>query len=367
MPTPFTEDDTGSWAEQSATSKLDYGANWADWFAQDPADTIASSNWSVDGAGLTLSAPAYLGFITSIWVEGGSPDTWYTLTNSIVTTSGRRDSRVFLLYIKPASSNAGSVFASRQLAIAKMRRDRLVLLGASILPSVTISDDLIWDKLRAAESTVAHELRVPLVPTAFFPSTPTNDEITALAGMPWKLDPGYDYNPNQFRNESWGMIRMRNKPIREITKVEFKYLGNAQYILPLDWVRLERRLGTVQFVPTTTAFAAPLATFMMQAVAGGRTLPLSIQMQYVAGIENASQNYPELIDLIYKTAALKLVQDAFLPQSGSISADGLSQSMSMDVSKYEDSIDRIMNGGKGSNGGLMVALHGVRMGFVGGS
>jgi len=71
------------------------------------------------------------------------------------------------------------------------------------------------------------------------------------------------------------------------------------------------------------------------------------------------------LDAVLKKAALKILEDAFLPQSGSISADGLSQSMSVDMDKYHDAIDRILNGGKGSNGGLMTAIHGVRFGVMG--
>jgi hypothetical protein len=61
---------------------------------------------------------------------------------------------------------------------------------------------------------------------------------------------------------------------------------------------------------------------------------------------------------------LKVIDDGFLPQSGSISADGLSQSLSVDMDKYHDAIGRTLNGGKGSNGGLMTAIHGIRVGVV---
>ena len=57
---------------------------------------------------------------------------------------------------------------------------------------------------------------------------------------------------------------------------------------------------------------------------------------------------------------LKIVADAFLPQSGSISADGLSQSLSVDMSKYSEFIDEALNGPHGSNGGLMTKIHGIR-------
>jgi hypothetical protein len=60
-----------------------------------------------------------------------------------------------------------------------------------------------------------------------------------------------------------------------------------------------------------------------------------------------------------KQAVIGIIEDSYLPQSGSISADGLSQSMSMDVAKYHDTVDRLLNGDNG-NGGLMARIHGIR-------
>ncbi|WP_163333495.1 hypothetical protein, partial [Klebsiella aerogenes] len=68
----------------------------------------------------------------------------------------------------------------------------------------------------------------------------------------------------------------------------------------------------------------------------------------------------------YKTASLKIIEDAFLPSSGSISADGLSQSISFEAEQHADAIQRVLHGPKGSNGGLMTAIHGIRLGFLGG-
>src|SRR3546814_15149872 len=89
----------------------------------------------------------------------------------------------------------------------------------------------------------------------------------------------------------------------------------------------------------------------MQALGGGRTIPFMIQLTYVAGLANAARDYPDLLDVIKKKAVLKIVQDRYLPQSGSISADGLSQSVSVQMDQYQDVIDHALYGGKGTNGG----------------
>jgi hypothetical protein len=273
----------------------------------------------------------------------------------------------FAVTIESATEFASTGLFVRDIAVDAMRADRLVVAASGAMPSVTLADDYLWAKLRAAESEIAHELRVPLVPTAFFPATPTNDEITALNGMPWAIDPGYDYEPASFSaGDKWGLIKLRNKPIQSVSRVRFAYPGGAgsYYDLPLDWLRMDRKYGTVQFVPSSTAFIAPLNAFVMQAIGNGRTIPLAIQVSYVAGLVNVAQDYPELLDVIMKKASLKIIEDAFLPQSGSISADGLSQSMSNDMDKHHDTIDRVLNGGKGSNGGLMAAIHGIRLGVM---
>lgn len=255
----------------------------------------------------------------------------------------------------------------RDIAVDRLRQDSLMMAARGALPSVVVTDDYIWSKILAAESEIAHELRVPLAPTTFFPEQPTESEITALAGADWGIDPGYDYSPEAFGyNDKWGMLKMRNKPLISVSRVRFAYPGGSgsHYDLPLDWLRMDKKHGTVQFVPSSTAFVAPLNAFVMQAIGNGRTIPLAIQVTYVAGLSNVAVDYPELLDVVMKKASLKIIEDAFLPQSGSISADGLSQSMSNDMEKHHDTIDRVLNGGKGANGGLMAAIHGIRLGVL---
>ena len=370
MATLFTQSDSGFTAEQRVGTKLDYGLDWSDWIALTDGDVITASEWTAEpGSPLQLSTSHSSETQTSVWIEipAGAAPGWYAVENVITTQQGRKDSRACLLYVKPGVSGGSLLFPSRLVAIAKLRRDRLVLLANSIMPDMKVSDDFLWDKLLAAESEIAHELRVPLAPTAFFPEQPTADEIAALGGKPWAIDPGYDYYPGDFQfTDKWGMIKTRQKPVHSVSRVRFAYPGGptAHYDLPLDWLRIDKKYGMIQFVPSSTAFAAPLNAFVMQAIGNGRTIPLAIQLTYVAGLENVATNYPELIDLVVKKAVVKIIEDAYLPQSGSISADGLSQSVSVNMDSYHDAIERIINGGKGSNGGLMAAIHGVRVGVL---
>ncbi len=90
-----------------------------------------------------------------------------------------------------------------------------------------------------------------------------------------------------------------------------------------------------------------------------------IQVKYVAGLKDAKNDYPDLVDVILKQAALKVLEGNFLPSSGSISGDGLSQSISFDASKYRELIQETLMGPKGSNGGLWTAIHGIVSGVLG--
>lgn len=350
------------WAEQSPTANYDYALDWSE-LTGSGADQIASSEWTSD-PGIALTNKTVSGSITGVWITGGQDDAWYRVTNSVVTQSGRADSRDIMLYVNETATSdlplRSLLFSNRFTAVANLRQDTLVVAASGAMPSVVLSDDYLWKKLLAAESEVGHKLRVPLVPTAFFPIAPTEAQIAALNGQPWGIDPGYDYDPSSFSyNDKWGMIKLRNKPIQSVSRIRFAYPGGptSEYNLPLDWLRYDAKYGMVQFVPSSTAFIAPLQSFVMAAIANGRTIPLAIQFSYVAGLANVKADYPELLDAIIKTASLKIIADAFLPQSGSISADGLSQSISNDMDKHYESVDHVLDG-------LMTAIHGIRVGVM---
>lgn len=78
-------------------AKLDYGFDWSAWLV---TDTITASTWVVSPAGPTLSGATFSPTKTTIWVDGGTADTKYRLTNHITTTAGRIDDRSFNLKIK---------------------------------------------------------------------------------------------------------------------------------------------------------------------------------------------------------------------------------------------------------------------------
>ncbi|MEX3764470.1 hypothetical protein [Paraburkholderia phenoliruptrix] len=274
----------------------------------------------------------------------------------------------FPIQVQAPTTIERSALFVKDFIVDELRADRLMLASSNFFSGDTLSDDYLWQKVLAAESEIAHTLRVPLAPTQFFPYPPTEQEIAALpAGMPYAVDPPYDYGPEFFQGDSWGYLATRQKPVQSIQLMQFAYPDPAAmiFVVPQDWIRLDQKYGVVRLVPATYAVSVPLSSFIMQAISAGRTIPFMLEVKYIAGISDARREYPELVDIIKKLAVLKAIEDAFPAQSGSISADGLSQSMSVDMSKYRETIDVTLNGEPGTNGGLMTAIHGIRVGVLG--
>lgn len=270
--------------------------------------------------------------------------------------------RRYRLVVETLALGTRTTLFIRDIVVDEIRKDRLLAAAAGILQGVKVSDQYLWEKVRAAEAEISHTLRVPLVPTRYFPIQPTADELAGLGDMAWEIDPGYDYDPGMFQGDKWGYLVTRHRPIITVDYMRFCYPTQDQgfFDVPRAWLRIDSRPGHIRMIPASAGILVGSAGFALSTLINRRNVPDMVQISYTAGLRNAAADYPELLDVIKKKAVMKIVADAFLPQSGSISADGLSQSVSVDMSKYGDNIEEIINGPKGSNGGLMAAIHGVR-------
>lgn len=266
----------------------------------------------------------------------------------------------------PIGEAPTTIFPNSADAVADLRGGTLMLAASRLLPGVSISDGYVYDKLLAAEKEVAHALRTFTVPTYIIPDDATQEETDALdeAGAVYAQESSYDYGPSLYDENRWGFIVAKSRPIISVSSIRMvaPSTNTTFFDVPADWIRLDRKYGHVRLVPASSLVAAPLAGFMMTSVSNGREVPMMLQMRYTAGLRNAAQDWPDLVDVIKRKAVLKIMLDSYVPQSGSISADGLSRSMSVDLDKYGESINEALFGPKGSNGGLMAAIHGVRMG-----
>ncbi len=312
----------------------------------------AGSSWSDGLVAVPLTAPDTADVVP--------PDAML-----VVSVNGKAYRFRLLVELANSAATKSALFV-RDFVVDEIRADRLYAVTQTLLPGVTFSDDYIWGKILAAEADVSRVLRVKLRPTAFFPVDPTSDEITALDGMPWEIDPAYDYDPEMFHGDKWGFLSSRNSPLISVTSLRYAYPSQNTFAfdVPAEWLKLDKKYGQVRIVPNSVTSPALLGAFMMQLLGAGRLIPHVMHLTYVAGLENAARDYPDLLDVVKKMTVLKLIEDGFIPQSGSISADGLSQSMSTDVGKYHDTIDLMLTGRSGSNGGLRAAIHGITAGVL---
>jgi len=249
-----------------------------------------------------------------------------------------------------------TLFADKPAALAILR-SMLIEAAGSYINVAAIHNDTLYRKLLAAEKSAQRRLRVFLEPTKVFAGEPTAGELAALpTGALWVEESGYDYEPDRWNTDQWGYLVLRNIFVSKVDSVQFVYPApaSALFTIPPSWIRLDKKAGHIRFVPAGTAMSgATFSAFILSAMYGGRTVPQMIQVRYTAGLADAAEDYPDLIDLIYKMAIVLAINDSFPAQSGSISSDGLSQSNSLDMSKWQEVIDASLENMRDS-------MHGVR-------
>ena len=352
------------YVRQDVSARLDYVEDYTDFMALAPSDSITTSQWTCADPDLTLNGAAVEGPLVSVFASGGVAGTNYRVRNHIVTAQGREETRYFYLSIvdgaeeplKPLSTALFDRFSS----VDEFKTASLAFLDKSF-PIKNITDDYIWDKLMAAEAEAADRLRVLFQPTEVIPDDAPAAEVNALiaAGTAYVAEPPYDYSPQDWHTDAWGITQLRHYPVIEMHSIKLTYPSPTNTVLdvPLDWVRLDHKTGLVRFVPTGTVMNfGPISTYLMTAMASGRRIPSMMHFRYKAGLSNPAAKYPELLTVVKNMAVFSILKSAFLPQSGSISADGLSRSTSIDLDKWHDGIENDIKV-------LRQKIHGV-MGWV---
>lgn len=76
---------------------LDYHLDWSGWL---DGDTITTSTWAVDTAGITIDSAGLEGGLATVWLSGGAVGQQYRVTNHIVTAAGRADDRTLTVSIR---------------------------------------------------------------------------------------------------------------------------------------------------------------------------------------------------------------------------------------------------------------------------
>jgi hypothetical protein len=352
---------TDRYAEQDALARLDYAEDWSGFMGLALGDSIATSDWSVSPAGPILYDATNSEGITSTWISGGTVGVVYRIRNLIVTAQGRQDVRYFHLLVTDGAETAGAVQTAlfNRFTAVRQFKSSSVAFTSGTFPIDGLTDDDVWSNLVQAEAEASHHLRVFFAPTAILPETASQAEIDALAGAPYRLESSYDYDANSWSSDAWGFVKLHQTPVIRLDSVKFTYPSPENTVLevPASWCRLDHKYGHLQIVPSGAMMnIGPLSSYMMQAMSSGRVIPQMMQIRYLAGLANAQRDYPDLVGLVKRMAVLKILKGGFLPQSGSISGDGLSQSMSVDSSKWQDEVDAELEH-------LRDTIHGIRMGF----
>ena len=196
--------------------------------------------------------------------------------------------------------------------------------------------------LRAAEDFYEADLQIFLAPTQCI-AEPANRGLTLQDGQ--VEVPALDYTRDLFVEERWGWIDLDYRPVQSIENVFFSYPGTGfaqSYKLPVDWLRLDKRRGRIQIVPTHgEAILASFNAYILSILAGGRGLPQSIFTDFTAGLlpTELKRRYRYLLEGIkYRTALLlgpilSNIRTGGL-NSRSLSMDGLSRNQSFGSGKW---------------------------------
>ena len=274
--------------------------------------------------------------------------------------------------IIPTSS---PLLGDKQTALANFRLE-LSMGAANYLPASLLSnDDLLWNYLLQAEAQAEQQLNVFFGAVQVVPDDAPQSEIDALeaAGTRYVTEAAYDFEGDMFYPDKFGFIALGHQPVQAVNSVTIitptPFLSDID--IPQDWIRLNKKYGQLRFYPSTSEVTI-LNNYGLGFM-NGATFPNAVKVRYVTGIINADGSvpssyagiYPNLTMLVNKMAGMSMLQSSFPASSGSISADGLSQSKSIDMDKWQDGINQLIYGPKGSNGGLYTAIHGVMVGVLG--
>ncbi|CAB4137279.1 hypothetical protein UFOVP326_17 [uncultured Caudovirales phage] len=360
--TGFQTDDAGGlWASQPPAQARNYAVDLS---AELPAGhTIATATWAVAPAGLTVASAGTEGQTARVRVTGGTHGTWYSVTGTVTSSGGEVCITVFRLHVwDPAQLGAGvvSCFPNLAAAVSQLRRDRLVAVAAQYLPDLHLHDEYLLERLVSAEREATRQLGFFLTPREILPNGHPPAERAALEaeGKVVEVEPGYDLTPGFWSGTAWGELYLRHRPVLAIHGVRLAHPlpSSSTYNIPQEWMRWDRDKGVLNLVPNVSAIGIPLNAFALSIVGGGRSVPLMIQVRYRAGLENAARDHPDILSAIKALAVLETIEDKFIPASGSVSADGLSRSMSWDPDKFREGVETKLKGIRRSVLGVMMAV-----------
>lgn len=80
------------------SARKDYQFDWSDWLS---GDTISASSWTISPANeLSQYAASNTTTTTTIWLQNGTSQKDYTVTNQITTAGGRIEQASFIVRVR---------------------------------------------------------------------------------------------------------------------------------------------------------------------------------------------------------------------------------------------------------------------------
>ena len=236
-----------------------------------------------------------------------------------------------------------------------------MITQSGLLNSEALTEVVITQKFNAAKAQAQRELRVFFEPTEILPSDVPQAEVDALvtANVAYHQESAYDYNPEMFSNGTFGFMVTKQTPLIAVHSIEFAYPSstNVLFTVPHEWIRLDKKYGHINLVPTMLSAAIPISSYLLNIITGGKAIPLMMRLRYRAGLTDVSNTYPDIIELLNRMTVLSILKGSFLPSSGTLSVDGISRTAQINMKDWQANIDDLMDS-------LRDSLHGVRLGFA---
>lgn len=203
-----------------------------------------------------------------------------------------------------------------------------------------LTDEYLRNKIRGQEDELERQLGILWEEKRIRSEPPVGDTDYDL------IEAAYDYERDWFADERFGYLKLRRYPIRSIQRVVFTFPNpdTSVFAVPADWVRLDPDFGTIRLIPASNAIYGHFSAFMLSVFSGGRGVPASIIVDYTAGFRSGNKtvantltdDYADLLEHLKQSVIADILMDAFVPGSISVSSDGQSQSMSLEIQKFLD-------------------------------
>ncbi len=230
-------------------------------------------------------------------------------------------------------------------------------------------------KLRAAEDSLEHELSL------FFGEKTIVSEATnrGISADTYDLEePAYDYPLDLFQGGRWGAFELRYRPVVSFQDFFISLPGNGyrpSIRFPIDWLKGDKKFGTVRIVPTSGASILGLFQGLVLPIIGGGTdIPHAIFVDYTAGISKTKllHDHNDLLEAVRIRATLGCFGIATTIRnqglgSHTLSQDGQSRSESFMMGKwgpYSGAIEIAMARQKEILSAWIASERGIVMGFL---